>query len=41
MPARARSRRHIRRWSGHVTKHSNALDLEQGVFRSTDPAHVA
>lgn len=28
-------------WSGAVTKHSNALDLEAGVFRQTDPRKVA
>jgi Protein of unknown function (DUF3175) len=30
-----------RRWSGDVTKHSNALDLETGVFTSQDPARIA
>lgn len=30
-----------KRWSGEVTKHSNALDLEQGVFTWQDPARIA
>ena len=30
-----------KRWSGYVTKHSNALDLEKGVFTSKDPARIA
>ena len=28
-------------WSGRVTKQSNALDLEQGVFTLSDPAEIA
>jgi|SRR5215510_3605452 len=30
-----------KRWSGYVTKHSHALDLEKGVFTSKDPARIA
>ena len=30
-----------RKWSAEVTKHSNALDLEQDVFESDDPRKVA
>lgn len=30
-----------KRWSGYVTKHSNALDLEKGVFTSKNPARIA
>jgi hypothetical protein len=30
-----------RRWSGRVTKHSNALDLEKSVFKSSDPHKIA
>jgi len=30
-----------KRWSGHVTRHSNALDLEEGVFTWKDPARIA
>lgn len=29
------------RWSARVTQHSNALDLEPEVFRSTDPRKIA
>lgn len=28
-------------WSGEVTKHSNALDLEEGVFTWKDPVEIA
>ena len=30
-----------RRWSGKVTQTSNALDLEQGVFKGNDPHKIA
>ena len=30
-----------RRWSAEVTKHSDALDLEDDVFRSKDPRKIA
>ncbi|HVZ13361.1 MAG TPA: DUF3175 domain-containing protein [Bauldia sp.] len=30
-----------RRWSQDVTEHSNALDLDQGVFTWSDPARIA
>ena len=30
-----------RRWSAKVTKHSDALDLEQSVFKSEDPHKIA
>jgi hypothetical protein len=30
-----------KRWSAGVTKHSNALDLEPGVFTHNDPHQVA
>jgi hypothetical protein len=29
------------KWSQDVTEHSNALDLETGVFASGDPKHIA
>jgi hypothetical protein len=29
-----------RRWSQRVTEHSDALDLEQGVFKLTDPKKI-
>ena len=28
-------------WSGRVTKYSNALDLEEGVFAWQDPKRIA
>jgi len=28
-------------WSGRVTRESNALDLEQGVFTFSDPRKIA
>jgi hypothetical protein len=28
-------------WSGYVTKHSFALDLERGVFSRKDPERIA
>lgn len=28
-------------WSGYVTKYSNALDLEEGVFTFKDPKRIA
>jgi hypothetical protein len=28
-------------WSGYVTKHSNALDLEEGVFTWKNPKRIA
>jgi len=30
-----------RKWSAGVTKHSNALDLEKGVFTSGSPEKIA
>lgn len=30
-----------KRWSNEVTKHSNALDLDPGVFTHSDPREVA
>ena len=34
-------RRSEKYWSGYVTKHSNALDLDQGVFTWKDPKRIA
>jgi hypothetical protein len=28
-------------WSGDVTRHSDALDLEENIFESDDPARIA
>lgn len=30
-----------KRWSGYVTTHSNALDLDRSVFTWTDPHRIA
>lgn len=30
-----------KKWSGDVTKHSHALDLEEGVFTWDDPRKIA
>ena len=30
-----------RKWSQHVTEHSEALDLEEGVFKQDEPAAIA
>jgi hypothetical protein len=30
-----------KRWSGDVTEHSHALDLENGVFTWSDPKRIA
>jgi len=30
-----------RRWSAEVTSHSNALDLQRGVFTLKDPKQIA
>ena len=29
------------KWSAEVTEHSDAMDLEEGVFESDDPKHIA
>lgn len=36
-----RSREPDRRWSARVTRESNALDLEEGVFTWDDPRRIA
>jgi hypothetical protein len=35
------ARRSARRWSRHVTEHSDALTLERGVFTQKDPKRIA
>jgi len=35
------SQKHKKYWSGYVTTHSNALDLEPGVFTWSDPRKIA
>ncbi|HEY8698225.1 MAG TPA: DUF3175 domain-containing protein [Rhizomicrobium sp.] len=37
----ARRRDSPRRWSGQVTRESNALDLRKGVFTLDDPKRIA
>ena len=37
----SRKRGRKRRWSAEVTAHSNALDLEEGVFTWDDPRRIA
>jgi hypothetical protein len=39
--SRKASARGGRRWSQRVTRRSNALDLESGVFTSNDPRQIA
>src|SRR5262245_11952855 len=43
MPAAKKpaSARGASRWSADVTRHSNALDLDRGVFTWKDPARIA
>jgi hypothetical protein len=31
----------VKEWSGYVTKHSNALDLDEGVFTWSNPRKIA
>jgi hypothetical protein len=31
----------VKKWSAKVTKHGNALDLEQNIFESRDPKKIA
>src|SRR5262245_50146331 len=38
---RSATSRHSSRWSADVTRHSNALDLDRGVFTWDDPARIA
>lgn len=43
-PSKPRRRPHgasRRRWSGRVTRESNALDLDRGVFTWSDPRRIA
>src|SRR5216110_2716009 len=41
MARTAKNPRRGRRWSATVTKHSNALDLDRGVFTWKDPQRIA
>jgi hypothetical protein len=42
-PARTATRKRAapRKWSAKVTAKSDAMDLEEDVFRSDDPKHIA
>src|ERR1700739_3005262 len=40
-PRRKTVRKTARRWSGRVTRESNALDLDRGVFTWSDPKRIA
>ncbi|HEX5180923.1 MAG TPA: DUF3175 domain-containing protein [Gemmatimonadaceae bacterium] len=40
-PSNPRRRPANKRWSGYVTKHSNALDLDRSVFTWKDPHRIA
>ena len=33
--------KHKEKWSADVTEHSNAMDLEEDVFKSDDPKEIA
>lgn len=35
------AKRKVKRWSQNVTEHSNALDLDEGVFTWSDPKRIA
>lgn len=42
MAAHKRKRtKSAKRWSAHVTRESNALDLQKGVFNKSDPKKIA
>ena len=41
MPAKAAKKHSPRRWSQRVTQTSNALDLDSGVFKWSDPKRIA
>ena len=40
-PAKKKAAGKSRKWSAGVTEHSNALDLESGVFKSNSPGAIA
>jgi hypothetical protein len=40
-PTSARRAAAKRRWSGEVTRHSDALDLEGAIFKCGSPARIA
>ena len=41
MTTKASGKKSRKKWSGKVTAHSDAMDLEQGVFSQSDPKAIA
>lgn len=41
MPASKNKSSKTRKWSRNVTEHSDALDIEKGIFANDDPAKIA
>jgi hypothetical protein len=41
MNSKTEKKGNVRRWSGEVTRHSNALDLENKVFAQNNPHRIA
>ena len=40
-PKKHRTKKTGKKWSGEITRTSNALDLQQDVFKKDDPAAIA
>jgi hypothetical protein len=38
---KTKSKKSTRKWSAKVTEHSNAMNLEQDIFKSKDPDQIA
>ncbi len=36
-----KTKKTVNKWSADVTEHSNAMDLEQDIFKSDDPDKIA
>jgi translation initiation factor 2 alpha subunit (eIF-2alpha) len=41
MEAEMAAKKTGRKWSANVTEHSDALDIEEGIFASEDPKKIA
>jgi hypothetical protein len=41
MAAKKKKKRKAKKWSGRVTRESDALDLKKGVFKRNDPKKIA
>jgi hypothetical protein len=41
MPTKKKKKRKTKKWSGRVTRESDALDLKKGVFKLNDPKKIA